>query len=198
MIYSPNSPKKEVSLKIKTVVIDQDDCEDIGSRLSLLLDAIGDSDVLSTLEQDEFERLLSEDNSDEIELCTEATIETGVGGNIEISYRENEDDPQLSTLSKIIFRPDDPELVVMSKEGPINTVLSFEEGKTHICEYQTPFMPFKMYVNSSRVKNSLLQNGRLDLDYVLNVNDTAPQHFIVSVKISEAPEDMLKDYFFQN
>ncbi len=194
MIYSPNQDKKEILLKIKTVVIDEEAVGDIAEELARVLQALADTDD-ADFDSSEFDSLLSQDNSDEIELCTEATICTDENGNIEISYRENEDDKQLSTLSKIIFHPESPDLVVMTKSGAVETALSFEEGKTHICEYQTPFMPFKMYINSSCVKNTLLQNGKLKLDYILNINDTAPQHFIITAKISEAPEDLLKDYF---
>ena len=88
-------------------------------------------------------------------------------------------------------------LLIMTKKGAINSSLSFEEAKTHICSYVTPFMPFKVYVTTKRLENSLLKDGRLLLDYILNIDDTAPQHFIVDVEIKEAPEDVLRDFLRQ-
>ena len=136
---------------------------------------------------------LGEDATDEIELCTEGYIETNGQGQIEISYMENEDDPITKTLSKVIFHPEEPSLLIMSKEGAIRTVLSFEKGKTHVCAYDTPFMPFKVYVATNKLNNRLLEAGKLKLDYILNINDTPPQHFIITITAKDAPEDVLGD-----
>ncbi|MBE6684823.1 MAG: DUF1934 family protein [Ruminococcaceae bacterium] len=191
MIYEPHAPKKEISLKIKTLVIDEADPANLANDLEKLLARAIEGGELS---ENEIDRMLEFDEADEIELCTEATIETNANGQIEISYRENEDDPQMSTVSKIIFHPDHKELLAMSKQGAISTVLSFEEGKMHVCAYDTPFMPFKVYVNTNKLDNRLLENGRLKLDYILNLNDTAPQHFIITVSAKEVNEDPLKDF----
>ena len=190
MFYEANAPKKEISLKIKTLVIDESDPETIARELGRMLErAAGDGEI----SESELDRMLEFEEADEIELCTEAIIETNEDGQVEISYKENEDDPQLATLSKIIFDPNTPELLAMSKQGAISTVLSFEEGKTHICQYKTPFMPIKVYVETKTVKNTLLKEGRLALDYTISLNDTDPQHFIISVKIKEEPTDVLRE-----
>ena len=190
MIYSSGEQRKEISLKIKTLIIDEESPNLIAEELErLLLRAMRDE-----LTEDEINDALGEDATDEIELCTEGFIETNSQGQIEISYMENEDDPQLRTKSKIIFHPEEPTLVIMSKEGAISTVLSFEEGKTHICAYDTPFMPFKVYVTTRKLVNKLLESGKMKLDYILNINDTDPQHFCISVTIKETSEDILKEF----
>jgi hypothetical protein len=51
-------------------------------------------------------------------------------------------------------------------------------------------MPFKVYVATKKLNNKLLESGRMKLDYVLNINDTAPQHFIITVTAKNAPEDI--------
>ena len=197
MIYNRGEEKKEISLEIKTVVADEmSEADDIAKELSEFLAMIerggiqdDDFDPASLLSQ----QLLDEDNIDEITLCTEATISTDERGNIVIEYKENEEDAQIASVAKIIFDPDEPNLVIMTKEGAMAAVLSFEQGKTHICQYKTPFMPIKVYVETRTVKNTLLQNGRLKLDYTLNLNDTDPQHFMISVKMKETEEDRIKD-----
>ena len=108
---------------------------------------------------------------------------------------ENEDDEALKTRSRIIFNTRDPGLVAMTKEGAMKAILSFEEGKTHICTYDTPFMPIKVYVESRFVDNRLLTDGHLKLNYVINLNDTPPQHFIVEVNIKETSPDVLGNFF---
>jgi uncharacterized beta-barrel protein YwiB (DUF1934 family) len=191
MIYSIGEPKKEINLQIKTLVIDSENSNMIAEELdSLLLRALKDE-----LTEDDIKDALGEDAADEIVLCTEGSIETNENGQIEISYCENEDDPQLTALSRIIFSTADPDLVVMTKEGAISAALSFEEGKTHICSYDTPFMPLKVYVTSKTVCNRLLTDGYLKLDYILGLNDTPPQHFIITVTAKVAPEDILSEFF---
>lgn len=190
MIYAANEEKKEVSIQIKTLIIDEESPDLIADELEkLLLRAMKEE-----LSEEEVNSVLGEDTADEIELCTEGYIETNERGQIEISYCENEDDPQLANTSKMIFDPSEPSLFIMSKEGAISSVLSFEEGKTHVCAYDTPFMPFKVYVTTNKLDNRLLEAGRLKLDYILNINDTAPQHFIITVKMKEAPDDILVDF----
>ena len=171
------------------MIIDEENPDLIGEELErLLFQAMRDE-----LSNDEIIDALGEDATDEIELCTEGYIETNGQGQIEISYMENEDDPITKTLSKVIFHPEEPSLLIMSKEGAIRTVLSFEEGKTHVCAYDTPFMPFKVYVATNKLNNRLLEAGKLKLDYILNINDTPPQHFIITITAKDAPEDVLGD-----
>ena len=187
MLYSSGEAKKEISLKIKTLIIDEESPEIIADELEkLLFQAMRDE-----LSNDEIIDALGGDAADEVEICTEGYIETNESGQIEISYKENEDDPITATLSKIIFHPDEPSLLIMSKEGAIRSVLSFEEEKTHVCAYDTPFMPFKVYVTTNKLNNKFLESGRIKLDYVLNINDTMPQHFIITVTAKDAPEDVL-------
>ena len=191
MIYNKGDGKKEVSLSIKTVIIDEENPDLVAKEIEKLLqkamkDEIKEEDITSAL---------GSDATDEIELCTEGFIDTNERGQVVISYKENEDDPVTSTLSKIIFPYDDPSLLIMSKEGAIRAVLSFEEGKTHVCTYNTPYMPFKVYVTTKKLSNRLLENGKMKLDYILHINDTAPQHFVITVTLKEAPEDIFKGMF---
>ena len=181
---------KNITLNIKTVVIDPDAFDGVDMEIVRLLEELiegGSSEVIP-------DDIAKSDPATEIELCTEATLSMDKNGRVEIVYRENEDDELLATLSKIIFSRNDPELVMMSKEGPINTFLSFESGKTHICTYNTPFMPLKVYVESQKIENRLLEGGELKLNYVLNLNDSTPQHFLINASIKDAPDDILKDF----
>jgi len=191
MIEIKKNETKDISLKIKTVVIDPE-AVDMGEEEMLsLLKRMAEGENI----EKEVESIMDEESQSEIELCTEAILTENKDGCVEISYLENEDDEQLKTRAKIIFSKEDPSLLIMSKEGAMNAFLSFEEGKTHICTYETPFMPIKVYVNASLVDNKLLEDGTLKLNYVLNLNDCAPQHFAVDVKIKEEPRDVLKDLF---
>ena len=196
MIYTAGEERKAISLEIKTIVIDEmPEVDDIAKELGeflAMLDRGGISDEgfdpSSLLE----ERFGNSDNVDELILRTEAEIGTDDHGNVVIEYNENEEDAQIATRAKIIFSPETPDLLIMTKEGAMDAVLSFEEGKTHICQYKTPYMPIKVYVETKTVKNTLLSDGRLALDYTISLNDTDPQHFIISVKMKEVEEDTIR------
>ena len=192
MIYEINAPKREISIQIKTLIIDEENPDLVVEELErILAKAMSEGDLGAGEAID----ALGGDATDEIELCTEGYIETNSRGQIEISYKENEDDPQIANTSKMIFHPAEPSLFIMSKEGAISSVLSFEEGKTHVCAYDTPFMPFKVYVTTNKLDNRLLERGRLKLDYILNINGTPPQHFIITVNLKEMPRDTIGELF---
>lgn len=190
MIEIKENEIKDISLKIKTIVIDSEEIEPDAEEVVSLLQRVFDGETVSEQEIDD---VFGEESKTEIELCTVAEMYLNKEGNIEIDYIENEDDEQLKTNSKIIFSPSEPGLVIMSKDGAMNAVLSFEEGKQHICTYDTPFMPIKVYVDAKVVDNRLMTDGELRLNYTLNLNDNEPQHFIVEVKIKEEPQDLLKE-----
>lgn len=184
MIEIKSGEEKEVSLQIKTLMIDP---EEFGALDMSIVDVLQRILYEEKVSSEELQKMFSSDETNSIELFTEATLKLNQDGNVELSYRENEDDKEMSTLSKIIFDPKAPELVVMTKEGALNTYLSFEQGATHVCTYDTPFMPFKVYVNSKKVDNRLLSDGVLKLNYILNLNGTAPQHFVVDVLMKTVP-----------
>ena len=190
MIEINENEIKDISLKIKTVVIDSEGIDATAEDVVGLLSRIFDGENVS---EDEINDIIGKDESSEIELCTEGELAVNREGCVEISYVENEDDEEIRTHSKIIFSPSEPGLVIMTKDGAMNAVLSFEEGKQHICTYDTPFMPIKVYVDSKVVDNRLMTDGELRLNYTLNLNDNEPQHFSVEVKIKEEPQDLLKE-----
>ena len=183
---------KEVILSIKTTVIDPEESLPNGDEILAMMKRLVEGEDVS---DGEISELLGEDNVNEIELCTEATVSMNKKGGVEIAYMENEDDETLKTRSRIIFNTRDTGLVAMTKEGAMKAILSFEEGKTHICTYDTPFMPIKVYVESIRVDNRILEDGHLKLNYIVNLNDTPPQHFLVEVKIKETEPDVLGELF---
>ena len=184
--------KKEIILSIRTTVIDPEQNIPNADEVLAMMKRIVDGE---NVEDNEINDLLGDEEPNDRELRTEATAHINKDGCIEIAYLENEDDAVLKTFSKIIFSQNDPSLVVMTKEGAMRAILSFEEGKTHICTYDTPFMPIKVYVTASRVDNRLLTDGYLKLCYVLILNDTPPQHFTVEIQAKEAASDPLKSIF---
>ena len=192
MIIINPGETKDIILSIRTTVIDPEEDLPDGEEILAMMKRLVEGENVSDKEISE---LLGEENVSKIELCTEAKLSMNSKGGVEISYMENEDDDALKTYSRIIFNTRDAGLVAMTKEGAMKAILSFEEGRTHICTYDTPFMPIKVYVESSRVDNRLLTDGYLKLNYVINLNDTPPQHFLVEVNIKETAPDVLGELF---
>ncbi len=182
MIAINKNQDKNISLKIRTLVVDPQELDGVDAEIVKLLQQIIDDDISS---MQELAEVLGEEAREEMELCTDAVLRLNNEGLVEIEYPENEDDDQMRTTSKILFHLGSPELVSMTKEGAITTYLSFESGKIHICTYDTPFMPFKIYVESKKVDNRLLSDGQMHLNYILNFGDNPPRHFVVDVEIKE-------------
>ena len=96
-------------------------------------------------------------------------ILTEEDGRIEFSYEESEITGMEGSTTAISFSKDNPSLVSMVREGSVSTALVFEQGKRHRCAYNTPYMPFEISVHTRRVSNTLLENGVLELDYIIEI-----------------------------
>lgn len=181
MINVNKGEKKAVTLTVKTLIIDPEELGGAPAELARLIKSILEDEASAQ----DIGELIGEESRSEMELCTEATLSVNEHGLAVIEYLENENDAQLCAKCRIIFNPEHPGLVSMTKEGAIRTYLSFEAGKLHVCTYKTPFMPLKIYVQTRAVDNRLLTDGTLHLNYVLNFEDNTPQHFILDFYLRE-------------
>ena len=109
------------------------------------------------------------DDSKAIEVITEGSVTEDDEGNIEISYCENDADSAKETVVRIVFNKKAPGLVSVVRTGEMNTMLSFETCKRHKCFYHTPYMPLEIVVSTVEVKNTFLTDGRLFLNYLIQV-----------------------------
>ena len=94
---------------------------------------------------------------------------TDDGSRVVISYDETEATGMDGSSTAISFVKSQPEIVTMTREGVVSTVLVFEERVRHHCLYKTPFMPFEVCVHTMKVKNLLQGMGVLELDYVIEI-----------------------------
>lgn len=108
-------------------------------------------------------------------------------GRVELSYLENELTGMEGSATSISFSLDQPELVSMLRSGAVNTALVFEPGKRHICVYDTPFSSFEICVKTKSVRNELLLNGTLDLDYFIEIHGAKAEY--CQMKISVRPDE---------
>ena len=141
---------------------------------------VGDTDT-------EFLEKLTEsfEDSQAIEVITEGFIMEDNDGNIEIEYDENDSEDFNGTIVRIIFNRNEPGLVSVVREGDINTMLSFESGKRHKSVYNTPYMPFELSINTIEVKNTVLTDGRLFLNYLIEIKGLSCDRCTIYFEITQ-------------
>lgn len=141
---------------------------------------VGDTDT-------EFLEKLTEsfEDSQAIEIITEGFIVEDNDGNIEIEYDENDSEDFNGTIVRIIFNRNEPGLVSVVREGDINTMLSFESGKRHKSVYNTPYMPFELSINTIEVKNTVLTDGRLFLNYLIEIKGLSCDRCTIDFEITQ-------------
>ena len=151
------SNKKNIKMKIRSLRYEVE--ESLFARLAY------DSD----LDGEDGEEGSSEYNEEEaIELSTEGVMNID-GGRVELVYEESEITGMEGSRTSVIFDLDNPGLVSMIRNGTVSTSLAFEKGKRHHCVYNTPIMPFEICVRTIKVENLILEQGRLILDYVIEI-----------------------------
>lgn len=137
-----------------------------GQVLKSLFDAM--------LGEDTEDMLFTDGNSgedmeqDTIEMTTEGVLRMK-DGRVEIVYDESELTGMEGATTCVSFDPDEPALVSMMRGGTVTTALIFEPHRRHICAYHTPFMPFEICVLAHGVDNRILQDGVLELDYIIEL-----------------------------
>ena len=71
----------------------------------------------------------------------------------------------------------------MMRTGPVRTALTFEEGKRHYCVYNTPYSDFEVCVRAVHVENDLLREGRMVLDYVVEIHGAQAEHCKMTIAV---------------
>lgn len=102
-----------------------------------------------------------------------------------IAYDESELTGMEGSHTQVRFERSQPELVSMMRHGTVNTILVFEKGKRHICTYQTEYMPFEICVNTKEVKNTLLDDGRIELDYIVEIRGAQAERTQFTIEVFE-------------
>ena len=103
-----------------------------------------------------------------IELMTEGTMEYGNGG-WDISYEES----ALTGLEgvKTTFRVE-PGKVTLTRKGPLNSQMIFEEGVAYDSLYQMPFGALMMTVKATHVFFDIVPDGGvIDLSYHISIEN---------------------------
>ena len=104
---------------------------------------------------------------------------------VELVYEEGELTGMEGSTTEVGFDLDNAGLVTMMRHGTVSTVLVFEKGKRHICTYQTEYMPFEICVNTKDVQNTLLEDGKIELDYIIEIRGAQAERTLFTIEICE-------------
>ena len=121
----------------------------------------------------------------EMEMTAEGSYHDD-GHRITITYREGELSGLGNTKTVLHFQKSAPRTVTMTRDGAVRTALLFEEGERHICIYQTPLMPMEVAVKTRKVKNTIEENGKLRLDYTIEIKGADPERTELSLTLLPA------------
>ena len=107
---------------------------------------------------------------------------------VELIYAESELTGMQGSMTAIGFDRDNPALVSMMRTGPVRTAMTFEEGKRHICLYNTPFSEFEVCVRTIKVNNRLLEENKIELDYLIEIHGAQAEHCKMTVTVRPGTE----------
>ncbi len=121
------------------------------------------------------------------EFTTVGYISSG-NGRTEITYDESELTGMEGASTALSFETEAPGLVTMLRGGSVTTAMVFEGRRRHICIYETPLMPFELCIHTLKVENTLLSDGKLFLDYVVEFKGAQAERTKFSIEIEELTE----------
>ena len=105
---------------------------------------------------------------------------------VELVYEELIDAQFGSTVTKIGFDRDYPQMIGMLRSGAIDTAMMFEGGRRHICIYNAPGTSFEVCINTYRVDNRLLTDGYLFIDYYMEIHGVQTDHCKITITLSDS------------
>lgn len=126
------------------------------------------------------------------ELVTEGRMR--IRGNLcELSYLEETAAGLDGARSTLVFSKNRPNVLTLTRSGAMRMTLSFEEGRHHIgtynfgvLQYMLSDKPNVMIASYARkVDNRLLDEGTLELDYVIEVRGLDTQRVRLSLSIGD-------------
>lgn len=127
------------------------------------------------------------EEEDEAELFVEGRLVT-TANEVKLLYEESELSGMEGSVTCLSFLRVSPGVVTMTRSGDVRTALVFEEGQRHICVYNTPFLDFEVCIKSFRVRNALLERGRIDLDYIVEIHGAKAERCRMTITVSERKE----------
>lgn len=131
-----------------------------------------------------------EEPAEQMELFSEGTL-TVTDDRVSLQYEETELTGMVGTTSEILFHPNEPTLVHLTRSGIVSSSMTFKPHARVACVYQTPYMPFQLGIHCLAVENNLLHGGMLCLNYIIEIRGAKAEwcHMQIDFKEIQAPAD---------
>ena len=111
------------------------------------------------------------------EFYTEGELTISADGKFCLCYDESEITGMEGSVTSVNFDTSDTGLVTLMRSGAFRMAMVFEQGKRHICTYQTPYMPIEMSVMTKKLSNNLTADGgTLIAEYSIDTNGMRCEH----------------------
>lgn len=121
----------------------------------------------------------------------EDKIETTLYGNVAmendvflIEYEE-EAEGMGGVFTEIKFNINKHKEVSISRTGALETFMYFEEGKRHVCVYNTGIMPFEICIYAKSVENKLLTDGYIEITYIIEIKGACAQKTVLKMEVEK-------------
>lgn len=128
-----------------------------------------------------------EDEVERIEITVDANY-LDDGTRVSMTYHESELTGMQGATTTLTYQKNNPSLVSMLRHGTVKTALVFEPGNRHFCVYQTEIMPFEVCVLTKAVDNAIETEGRLFLDYTVELRGAQAEHTRFQMRVLPCPE----------
>lgn len=121
------------------------------------------------------------------EMLVEGRLVTN-GERVELLYEESEISGMQGSVTTIGFERNAPGLISMNRTGTVLTSLVFEEGKRHFSVYDTIFSSFQVCVRTLYVENKLLTEGKIDIEYLIEIHGAQAERCKMNILVCDAKE----------
>lgn len=125
----------------------------------------------------------TDEKPETVEIFTDGLVNDD-GELFTVSYDETELTGMEGARTVVSFSKTNRGLVSVTREGSFSTALVFEEGKRHICAYDTPYMPIEVCVVTRSLSNTVCEKGgQLSIDYSVETGGMKNERTSLSIKV---------------
>ena len=108
---------------------------------------------------------------------------------VEISYSETELTGMEGAVTSLSFDIQNPSVLTMLRGGTVTTAMVFEPNTRHMTIYETPYMPFEICISTISVANTLLVDGKIKFDYIVEIKGAQAERTSFSIEIEDISND---------
>ena len=79
--------------------------------------------------------------------------------------------------------------MTLTREGGVNSMMVFEEGRRHLSMYETPYGALSVGVNTRRMRAELdAGGGEIEIDYAIEVDHAVTGQNLFRIQVTKAPK----------